>query len=76
MLTGTQHLPKPLCCRYVFYKTAWEIWKMFEDLTPALLLVTSDLSNISDGVVATMEGFTIHLFHFVTAHGQLHSSSG
>ena len=43
-------------------KTAWEIWKMLEDLTPALLLATSDPSNINDGVVATMEQFTILLY--------------
>ena len=43
-------------------KTAWEIWKMLEDLTPALLLATSDTSNNNDGVVATMEWFTILLY--------------
>ena len=43
-------------------KTAWEIWKMLEGLTPALLLATSDTSNNNDGVVAAMERFTILLY--------------
>ena len=36
---------------------------MLEDLTPPLLLATSDPSNINDGVVATMERFTILLYN-------------
>ena len=35
---------------------------MVEDLTPALLLVTSDPSKISDGVVAAIERFTFLLY--------------
>ena len=33
-----------------------------EELTPVLLLVASDPTNISDGVVATIERFTILLY--------------
>ena len=41
-------------------------WGNLEDVgrsEPAVLLATSDTSNINDGVVATMERFTILLYH-------------
>ncbi|KAG0721106.1 hypothetical protein GWK47_047115 [Chionoecetes opilio] len=43
-------------------KTAWDTWKVFDELTPALVHLSTGTADISDDVVAVLERFTILLY--------------
>ncbi|KAG0700758.1 hypothetical protein GWK47_025468 [Chionoecetes opilio] len=43
-------------------KTAWDTWKVFDELTPALVHLSMGTADISDDVVAVLERFTILLY--------------
>ncbi|KAG0712884.1 hypothetical protein GWK47_001988 [Chionoecetes opilio] len=43
-------------------KTAWDTWKVFNELTPALVHLSTGTADISDDVVAVLERFTILLY--------------
>ena len=43
-------------------KIAWDTWKAFDELTPALVDLSTGTADISDDIVAVLERFTILLY--------------
>lgn len=52
-------------------KTAWEIWKLYPDLTPILGNLTSPLPVLNNISMATIERFVILLYDKISVHTEV-----
>jgi hypothetical protein len=52
-------------------KTAWEIWKLYPDLSPTLVDLSSPLPVLNDNSMATIERFIVLLYDKTSVHTEV-----